>query len=891
MVFEAFCVYAAGQTAFTPLNYAAPAGLSTSLRNPDGVSILPNGRLITPLGKRVVVAPHPYGLCLNRSGTLLAASCSGTGPFAIEILSYLSADAPQKRTILVPATFMGLAFSPDGALIYASAGDEGLILCYNVKTGTLLHKWTLDGLVEGHRWHGSYVTDIALSPDGKLLYALDMANFRLVVLDTRTGLPLHSVPTGRYPFGLALTPNGKKGWVVNVGMFRYSPLPKNSKGKLGWNFPPFAFGSKQALYGAVNGEMKVTGLGDPNGPESFSLWGIDLRNPLKAHVVQKVKTGWLVGQLTPQGFPAVGGSAPSGVVADADRVFVSNANNDMVQAFDAHTGRKLWSKIISLTPATSHLRGVMPFGLALAPNGKRLYVAETGINAVGVLNAATGAVLGHLPVAWWPSKLQVSPNGKTVYVACAKGYGSGPNAGPHFQAGPEGTYVGNLLKGVVCIVPVPPDAELPETTREVLKNNGFLPNPSPKKAALLSTLRQQIRYVVMVVKENRTFDEVFGALPGANGLASLARFGAPWRYGPYTEVVVMPNHLALAKTFATSDNFYMDGDVSADGHRWAVGVYPNPWMATNYIQAYGGHSTFALGEVGRRALFGSNSSLAPEDYLEAGSIWENLARHHIPFRNYGEGFEFAGVEEGPGEKPTGAIETVNIPMPAPLFANTCRIYPQFNTNIPDQFRVKQFLKDWRAQGFDSPARMPRFLFFHLPNDHGADPRPKDGYPFHASYQADNDYALGRLIAFLSQTPYWRHMAIFVTEDDSQSGVDHVDAHRSFVLVISPWAKRGYISHLHTSVASILKTEEELLGLPSLNLYDGLASDLLDCFTTTPDFRPYTLIPVDKRLFDPAHAKDPKDPEFHQALGHPGVPMDWVPYILRSLARQSRRDGD
>jgi len=389
----------------------------------------------------------------------------------------------------------------------------------------------------------------------------------------------------------------------------------------------------------------------------------------------------------------------------------------------------------------------------------------------------------------------------------------------------------------------------------------------------------------MIAKENRTFDEVFGALPNVNGLPKLARFGAPTRYGPYPDVVVMPNHLALARRFALSDNFYMDGDVSADGHRWLVGVYPNPWMATNYVQAYGGHSTFGLGEVGRRALFGSNASLAPEDYLEAGSIWDNLARHHVPFRNYGEGFEFAGVEEDAGEKPTGAIETVNIPMPAPLFANTCRTYPQFNLNIPDQYRVDQFLADWKANGFDDPARMPRFLYFHLPNDHGAEPRPKDGYPFHASYQADNDYALGRLIAFFSHTPYWKQMAIFVTEDDSQSGVDHVDAHRSICLVISPWVKPGYASHRHTSIAGILKTEEELLGLPPLNLYDALATDLRDCFGNMPDVRPYTPVPVDKRIFDPARAKDPKDPA--TATEPSGPAMDDPRYIMRSLARQER----
>lgn len=876
----------AQRATFALEDYRAPAGDRPALRNPNGTSILPNGRLITPIGQTALVAPHPYGLCLRSDGDLLVASCSGTGPFTLEIFERPQTSLAIHHTVPVQDAFMGLAFSPDGDWLYAAGGDRGNILRYNLRTQQLASSWNLDGPTDGHEWRHSYAGDIALSPNGRYLYVVDQANFRLVVMDVATGKALHSVPTGRYPFGLALTPKGDRLWVVNVGMFAYSPIPEAANGHRGLPFPPFAFGSKAARDGVKIEGRFIPGLANPNVPESFSVWGFDVSNPPTAHVVQKIKTSWLVGQMTPQGFPAVGGSAPSAVVTTENRIFVSNANNDMVQAFDVSNGKRLWSTLITLTPATARWRGVMPFGLALSPDENRLYVAETGINAVGILDAHTGRVLGHLPVAWWPAKLQISGDGKTLFVACSKGFGSGPNAGPNFHEGPEGTYVGNLLKGVIERISLPPDSELTAYTHRVLENNGLLPHTSPEATALpsLTQLRSHIKYVVMIVKENRTFDEVFGALPNVNGLQELARFGAPTRYGPYPDVIVMPNHLALARRFALSDNFYTDGDVSADGHRWLVGVYPNPWMATNYVQAYGGHSTFGLDEVGRRALFGSNASLAPEDYLEAGSIWDNLARHHVPFRNYGEGFEFAGVEEDAGEKPTGAIETVNIPMPAPLFANTCRTYPQFNLNIPDQYRVDQFLADWKANGFDDPARMPRFLYFHLPNDHGAEPRPKDGYPFHASYQADNDYALGRLIAFFSRTPYWKQMAIFVTEDDSQSGVDHVDAHRSICLVISPWVKPGYVSHQHTSIASILKTEEELLGLPPLNLYDALATDLRDCFGNTPNVRPYTPIPVDKRIFDPARAKDPKDPT--TANEPPGPAMDDPEYIMRSLARQS-----
>jgi len=396
----------APRAAFSMADYMAPAGNRPTLRNPNGTSILPNGRLITPIGQTALVAPHPYGLCLRADGNILAASCSGTGPFTLELFERPQTGLFTHRTVVVKDAFMGLAFSPEGTWLYAAGGDTGNILRYNLRTQQMLPSWSLDGLTDGHSWWYSYAGDIALSPNGRYLYVLDQANFRLAVMDTETGKVIHSVPTGRYPFGLALTSKGDRLWVVNVGMFAYSPLPKDAQGHRGLPFPPFAFGSKAARDGTDIEGRFIPGLGNPNVPESFSVWGFDVSHPPTARVIQKIKTGWLVGQMTPQGFPAVGGSVPSAVAATENRIFVSNANNDMVQAFDASTGKRLWSTLITLTPATARWRGIMPFGLVLSPDGNRLYVAETGINAVGILNAHNGQVLGHLPVAWWPAKLK-----------------------------------------------------------------------------------------------------------------------------------------------------------------------------------------------------------------------------------------------------------------------------------------------------------------------------------------------------------------------------------------------------------------------------------------------------------------------------------------------------
>jgi len=249
---------------------------------------------------------------------------------------------------------------------------------------------------------------------------------------------------------------------------------------------------------------------------------------------------------------------------------------------------------------------------------------------------------------------------------------------------------------------------------------------------------------------------------------------------------------------------------------------------------------------------GVGSSLLPEDYLEAGSLWDHLARQGKTFRNYGEGL-MGDIDDG--YEPTGLRLGINIPIPGPLFANTCRTYPMFNTSIPDQYRFEQFKKDFVDRYVTGQQPMPQFIYIWLPNDHTAKPRPEDGYAYRASYVADNDLALGKIIDLLSHSKFWADTAVFVTEDDAQNGRDHVDAHRSVLLVVSPYSRRS-VSHVHTSMLSILKTTELILGLPPLNQYDAAASDLADSFTDVPDVTPSVGLPSDLSIFDPAKAVDP-----------------------------------
>jgi hypothetical protein len=207
-----------------------------------------------------------------------------------------------------------------------------------------------------------------------------------------------------------------------------------------------------------------------------------------------------------------------------------------------------------------------------------------------------------------------------------------------------------------------------------------------------------------------------------------------------------------------------------------------------------------------------------------------------------------------------------MPMPDPLYRNTSREYPGFNMNIPDQFRAAQFIHEVEEKYIKTGVELPQFLFIHLPNDHMAGARPDDGYPYDESFVADNDYALGRMVEFLSGTKWWNSMAVFITEDDAQGGVDHIDAHRTVLLTVGPWFKKNYVSHANTSFPGLLKTIFRLLGMPPLNLYDAAATDLSDCFAAVPDPAGYKVLPVDQRLFDPATARKSKS-------GVPGPRMD------------------
>ncbi len=374
-------------------------------------------------------------------------------------------------------------------------------------------------------------------------------------------------------------------------------------------------------------------------------------------------------------------------------------------------------------------------------------------------------------------------------------------------------------------------------------NSNIIPSTPILNASL-------IKHIVFISKENRTFDEVFGQLPNVNGDSSIARFGngvnIEAKVDALSNVNITPNHTKIAKKYSMSDNFYCDSDASIHGHHWMLGVIPNEWVEAN--SSVSKTAKLASSASGRR-FPGSTGSMDPEDYAEIGGLWEALDRNHISFYNFGQANETAHVREDWNDTATGAAHIVMVPMQKAVWSKTSHNFAGYNTNIPDQFRMNQFEEEFTKKWLKGNDTLPSLLTVMLPNDHTSSPRKADGYPYEHSYVADNDLALGRMIHFLSRTPYWKDMLVIVTEDDPQGGVDHIDAHRSILMLAGPYVKKGYVSHTHANFGSILKIMYNILGIPYVNQYDITASLISDVFTSTPDFTPYDFEFPDKKVFD------------------------------------------
>lgn len=897
MIHRALCVLLAAcfLVAAAAPGYAAETGVS---------AILPNGRQIHPVGNWIPLAPYPFALAITPDGSQIAIPSIGF-PFALNLITNPASAKPLVQRlppVEIPASrdrdndldvHAGLAYSPDGSVLWVATGDSGKVEGYRTRAADGSPQLTpgfdipLDGPTGGESYSESFAATVLASADGRTLFALDQGNWRIVVIDVATRQRIASIATGRYPMNIALAPDGSRLYVTNTGLFEYTTIPgTDARSPLasGLRFPPFGYPSRAAREGVRVDGRRIPGLGDENSLEGSSLWTYDVHDPNRPKIAARLHLGVRISE-APRS--TIGGSAPTGVAADSDAVYVTLAHDDAVVKVSADGTRVLDSAQLSpfagaefgarfRDPQGRPLRGVMPSGIAV--HDGRVYVAESGIDAVAVLEEASLQLIEHIPVGWNPTAVALSPDGATLYVVNTKGKGAGPNGGSEHKTGAP-TYVGSLELGSLSVIPLDHLPGADALTRAVVSANLAAVD---RRAPL-----PRLRHCFLIIRENRTFDEVLGDLPGVNGDPSLARYGMDgWAQEDLSisHLRVTPNLHALAKQFGISDNYFVDSDVSADGHRWVLGIDPTTFFNTAWTSGYGGkrNGSATAAQPGRRAMFGGADAPMPEDLPQFGSLWEHIANSGKGVLNYGESLEIEGSDEMDGSAPEGQRLFLNAPIPEPVFEFSDRRYPTFNLGIPDQFRVQEFERDFRRRL--ARGSIPALIVIRLPNDHTADPRPADGYPYRASYVADNDLALGRIVAFLSRTSIWRDSAVFVTEDDAQSGVDHVDAHRSILLVASPWVRPGSVSHQHTSMGSIIRTIDELLGLGPLNLEDALAGEITDIFDDQRRLETYAVRPADPRVFDPAkaHFAKPKTAKEAAALRD----MDDAVRISREMERSA-----
>ena len=832
-------------------------------------AILINGRILRPAGQLLYTQSYNWGMAVHPQKSMIAVVNR-------DAVQFISMDTPAKMERFPPygikrpkefgkGSYMGCAFSPDGSIFYMGDADNGRIIELQTETGKVQRY--LDLNTNGFK--DSFPGDFRLGPDGQTLYVLDQFNYRLVAIGLASGTVRQTIPVGRNPFALRISPDGRFAWVCHVGLFEYPLIPDirpDNRRQAGISFPAYGFPSPEMEQGTTVEGKWIPGLGSPNHPDAMAVFQVNLK---EGKVERKIKTGYPVGA-DHDGIKTTGGAHPAAVVVGNRNIYISNAGNDCISAVNVITGEVEYQIPITL-PGVERLRGILPFGMALSPNETKLYVACAGANAVAVIDLNKRELEGWIPAGWFCNLAALSADGSSLYVSSAKGMGSGPNGGRSFTAPIQGTHPGDIMRGLLQVVPLPDAGRLAQLSRQVWQ--GFSrtkeialdrdDNPVPPAPGLRAG---PIEYIVFIVKENRTFDQVYGQRAGVRGDPSLADLGmkVPVVNKKKTRTLrnadVSPNHQALADRFALSDNFYCDSDQSNTGHRWVAGVYPNEWVEVTARSRI--EERLFSSAPGRRYVNGSSAVVLPEDYNEAGAMWEHLSRHHISFFNFGLGTEMPASLEEQAFRHTGIRMSVSFPLPQPLFDHTSRKFATYNMAIPDQYRVDMFAEEFRDRWGSGRGSLPKLITMVLPNDHLTEEHPADGYPFRESYMADNDLALGRIVHQLSRTEYWKKMLIIVTEDDPQGGRDHVEAHRSILLMISPFARRGYVSHLMADFSSIMKLIFTLLDLPPLNQFDATASMPRDLFTAIPDYTPYTLKPADQRIFDPDLALKPFDHHFN-----------------------------
>lgn len=716
--------------------HARPALVDSLALELDAKRImLPNGWSLSPAGKAIPLGDFPMNLVVSPSGKFMAVTNNGQSKQTIQLID------PATESILdeveISKSWYGLEFNSDDSRLYASGGNDNIIVIYNTSQSRLEK---IDSIVIGKPWPMKIsLTGIALDDAAGKLFVATKENNSLYTIDLRTKA-FKRLELGHEAYTCRLSPDRKQLYV--------------------------------------------------------SLWGGD------KIVVVDTEKGSIAATIDV-------GSNPNEMLLTKDGryLYVAQGNDNQVSVIETVSRKVIEVFATALYP--NSLAGSTPNALALSDDEKKLYIANADNNCVAVFDIeepGDGKGLGFIPTDWYPTSVKVW-KGK-VWVANGKGGKSmanpkGPN--PYIKRTEETEYIGGLFKGTLSIVTEPDSATLDTYSRAVYKNSpynkdienlaeGEAGNPIPRAAGEVSP----IKYVFYIIKENRTYDQVLGDIEKGNGDSTLCLF--PER--------VTPNQHALANAFVLLDNFYVNAEVSADGHNWSMGAYANDFVEKTWPTSYGGRG-------GNYDYEGTREIAYPKD----GFIWDNCARAGVSYRSYGE-----FIADGKATMKS-------------LEGHYDKDFPEYNLSIPDQIRFEKWKLD-----FDSllaKDAVPQLSTIRLPNNHTAG--ASVGMPTPRAMVAENDQALGRLIEHLSHSRIWKESAVFVLEDDAQNGPDHVDAHRSPAFLISPYAKRKAVVSRMYSTTSMLRTMELILGLPPMSQYDAAAIPMWECFMASPDLKPFAAI--------------------------------------------------
>ena len=799
------------------VQYGAPAGRLPAGHFHSAVydAILPSGRLVTPAGDNVVVGMNAFGFALSPDGRFAIVSNDDEreykvhsaidpltfGGYSLTVVDTTTMSVVDRYRAFNEPFFAGVVALTDPqnaarTLVLASGGPSNIVYAFTLDSGGHLAPDAAHVIAvpspgdpafadAGHSFPGTLVT----ARDGRRVYVVNEGGDAVSAIDTaRRSVSGVTRMVGFFPAGAALA--GERLLVTNEGLMRYARTAEQL-------VPPFREPPADLLRAS-----------------SLSLVGTTPDGDLSAADVPPFVPAVPMDP-TPDGTIVIGGAHPTAIAVSPDNAYayvaMTNVDRIATVVLDA-TPHVVGGTELRLFDRGPY--GTQPDALALSKDGTRLYVALAGLNAIAVIDAHDPIHLhrlGLIPTGWYPSALALSANDRVLYVTNAKGFGhdAGFTGDPAIEA--DSSTVWSTFEKIDLA-----QVHVSTTTLTTLKNTRVVTGSKPP------SYPKALRNVVVILEEARTFDSVLGDLGYGPADPGLVAFGE----------TVTPNLHALARRFAVAGNLFADAEESDAGHQF---VYAG--IATAYTE-----KTLAV-KSGRRTLVNANED--PEDYPRLGYIFNSLARHKISFRDYGDLVRLAGYDEGAAADPKtddadflgpddvhalthglGGRYTLDVPAPAVLAGRIDLNYPGQNARIRDERRARDFMRDYDL--LVKAHRQPRYTAIWLPSTDAG----------------DGDRALGEIVQHLSHLASWKNTAIFIMPASAQNARDHVDEYRSYAVVVSPYAKRTFVGMRHLSTVSVLKTTEQLFGLPPLALGDLLATDMSDFFTPKPaNARPYTVVPV------------------------------------------------